>query len=80
MSFFLQKQDVGANEKRFVYSGSRLWDALAAVYTDPQQHANINLTYILNGTKDLDNIRLLKEELGSDYLENMMLKQFTRHN
>ena len=79
---FLIKDTVGS-KKQFYFDGSRILDALVDALTNPESIGFDGLEYKFGGDnpiKDRDNIAILKEEFGTDFVEKQMLKQFTRNN
>ncbi|KAL4463819.1 hypothetical protein ABPG74_005756 [Tetrahymena malaccensis] len=79
---FLEKDTVGSS-KLFYFDGSRIFDALVQALTSIDNDGFNALEYNFNGDdpiKDKANISILKLELGTDYIEKQMYKQFTRNN
>nr|CAA42575.1 reverse transcriptase-like protein [Tetrahymena thermophila] len=84
---YLQKQSDPFTKPQFYFDGARILDGLALFYhkkinIDENFKDSLELIYNTNDEKlkDIKNIQIFKEEIGTDFIEKQMFRQFTDNN
>ncbi|KAL4436499.1 hypothetical protein ABPG74_003065 [Tetrahymena malaccensis] len=81
---FLRKQDHGFDKSQFYFDGARIIDGLVQYQYNAinnKDNTKLEMEYLIDEKlKDIENIELLKEELGTNFIEVQMFQTFTRNN
>lgn len=83
MSFFLKTDIYGKN--MFYFDGARMIDGILDVVNcqgtkEEREAKKVTIEYCYKNNDDIENIAILKEELGITKMENDLLKTYTRNN